>query len=163
MNRRNFLKKTLLTTAAIATSVGITITPKNLHADLGVARNAPGWPKAAFDKKDLSGALETIYGGTSRVESTKVELKAPKIAENGAIVPINVKANLKNVESIMIFVEENPQPLSSGYKLTSLSEPKIGTRLKMGKTTKVMAAVKSDGKIYTASQEVQVTIGGCGG
>ncbi len=154
MNRRNFLKKTLLTTAVIGTSAGILITPKNLYA---------AWPKAAFDKKDLSGALETIYGGTSRVESTKVELKAPKIAENGAIVPINVKANLKNVESIMIFVEENPQPLSSGYKLTSLSEPKIGTRLKMGKTTKVMAAVKSDGKIYTATQEVQVTIGGCGG
>jgi len=33
----------------------------------------------------------------------------------------------------------------------------------MGKTTKVMAAVKSDGKIYTASKEVKVTIGGCGG
>ncbi len=154
MNRRNFLKKTLLTTAVIGTSAGILIIPKNVHA---------AWPKAAFDKKDLSGALETLYGGTSIVESTKVKLKAPDIAENGAIVPINVKTNLKNVESIMIFVEENPQPLSSGYKLTSLSEPKIGTRLKMGKTTKVMAAVKSDGKIYTASKEVKVTIGGCGG
>ena len=132
MNRRNFLKKTLLTTAVIGTSAGILIIPKNVHA---------AWPKAAFDKKDLSGALETLYGGTSIVESTKVKLKAPDIAENGAIVPINVKTNLKNVESIMIFVEENPQPLSSGYKLTSLSEPKIGTRLKMGKTTKVMAAV----------------------
>ena len=154
MNRRNFLKKTLLTTAVIGTSAGILIIPKNVHA---------AWPKAAFDKKDLSGAVETLYGGTSIVESTKVKLKAPDIAENGAIVPINVKTNLKNVESIMIFVEENPQPLSSGYKLTSLSEPKIGTRLKMGKTTKVMAAVKSDGKIYTASKEVKVTIGGCGG
>ena len=154
MNRRNFLKKTLLTTAVIGTSAGILIIPKNVHA---------AWPKAAFDKKDLSGALETLYGGTSIVESTKVKLKAPDIAENGAIVPINVKTNLKNVESIMIFVEENPQPLSSGYKLTSLSEPKIGTRLKMGKTTKVMAAVKSDCKIYTASKEVKVTIGGCGG
>ena len=154
MNRRNFLKKTLLTTAVIGTSAGILIIPKNVHA---------AWPKAAFDKKDLSGALETLYGGTSIVESTKVKLKAPDIAENGAIVPINVKTNLKNVESIMIFVEENPQPLSSGYKLTSISEPKIGTRLKMGKTTKVMAAVKSDGKIYTASKEVKVTIGGCGG
>tara|TARA_B100000427_G_scaffold210089_1_gene175086 strand:- start:1790 stop:2254 length:465 start_codon:yes stop_codon:yes gene_type:complete len=154
MNRRNFLKKTLLTTAVIGTSASILIIPKNVHA---------AWPKAAFDKKDLSGALETLYGGTSIVESTKVKLKAPDIAENGAIVPINVKTNLKNVESIMIFVEENPQPLSSGYKLTSLSEPKIGTRLKMGKTTKVMAAVKSDGKIYTASKEVKVTIGGCGG
>ena len=56
-------------------------------------------------------------------------MKAPDIAENGAIVPVNVKTKLKNVESIMIFVEHNPQPLSSAYMLSSLSEPKIGTRI----------------------------------
>ena len=63
----------------------------------------------------------------------------------------------------MIFVENNPQPLSSGYQLTSLAEPSIGTRLKMEKTSNVMAAVKSGDKVYTATQEVKVTIGGCGG
>ena len=50
-----------------------------------------------------------------------------------------------------------------GISLTSLSEPSIGTRLKMGKTSNVMAAVKSNGKVYTSTQEVKVTIGGCGG
>ena len=92
-----------------------------------------------------------------------MKLKAPSIAENGAIVPINVSTTLKDVDSIMIFVENNPQPLSSGYQLTKLAQPSIGTRLKMGKTSNVMAAVKSGDKIYTSTQEVKVTIGGCGG
>ena len=154
MNRRNFLYKTLLTTAVLGTTAGILITPRRVYA---------AWPKVAFEKKDLSDAIKSIYGESNLVESTKVELKAPDIAENGAIVPINVKTKLKNVESIMIFVEHNPQPLSSGYMLTSLSEPKIGTRIKMGKTSKIVATIKSDGKVYSASKEVKVTIGGCGG
>ena len=154
MNRRKFLYRTLLTTAVVATSDGVLLTPKRVYA---------AWPKAAFDEKDLQGALKSVYGESKLFESTKVKLKAPDIAENGAIVPINVKTNLKNVESIMIFVEHNPQPLTSGYKLTSKAEPKIGTRIKMGKTSMVIAAVKSDGKIYSASKEVKVTIGGCGG
>ena len=154
MNRRNFLYKTLLTAAVLGTTAGILITPRRVYA---------AWPKIAFDKRDLSGAIESMYGRSNLVESTKVELKAPDIAENGAIVPINVKTKLKNVESIMIFVEHNPQPLSSAYMLTPLSEPKIGTRIKMGKTSKIIATIKSDGKVYTASKEVKVTIGGCGG
>ena len=39
----------------------------------------------------------------------------------------------------------------------------VSTRLKMGKTSNVTAVVKADGKLYTASKEVKVTIGGCGG
>ena len=116
-----------------------------------------------FDIKDLKESVSSVYGHNNLEESSKVKLKAPEIAENGAIVPINVSTTLDNVESIMIFVENNPQPLSSGYQLTSLSEPSIGTRLKMGKTSNVMAAVKSGDKVYTSTQEVKVTIGGCGG
>ena len=111
----------------------------------------------------MTESVSSVYGHSNLEESSKVKLKAPEIAENGAIVPINVSTSLYNVESIMIFVENNPQPLSSGYKLTSLSEPSIGTRLKMGKTSNVMAAVKSGDKVYTSTQEVKVTIGGCGG
>ena len=121
------------------------------------------WPEKSFDIKDLTESVSSVYGHSNLEESSKVKLKAPEIAENGAIVPINVSTTLDNVESIMIFVENNPQPLSSGYKLTSLSEPSIGTRLKMGKTSNVMAAVKSGDKVYTSTQEVKVTIGGCGG
>ena len=129
-----------------------------------VSRKAyAAWPEKSFDIKDLTESVSSVYGHSNLEESSKVKLKAPEIAENGAIVPINVSTTLDNVESIMIFVENNPQPLSSGYKLTSLSEPSIGTRLKMGKSSNVMAAVKSGDKVYTSTQEVKVTIGGCGG
>jgi sulfur-oxidizing protein SoxY len=33
----------------------------------------------------------------------------------------------------------------------------------MAKTTKVVGIVESDGKLYSATREVKVTVGGCGG
>jgi sulfur-oxidizing protein SoxY len=33
----------------------------------------------------------------------------------------------------------------------------------MGESAKVRVIVKADGKFYSASREVKVTIGGCGG
>ena len=154
MNRRNFLKNSLMTAVALTTISGLLLKPKNVFA---------AWPKTSFDITDLNESIKSVYGHNDLSETTKVQLKAPDIAENGAIVPINVKTSLKNVESIMIFVENNPQPLSSGYNLTPKSLPIIGTRIKMGKTSKIIAAVKSKGKIFSASKEVKVTIGGCGG
>ena len=41
--------------------------------------------------------------------------------------------------------------------------PDISTRIKMGKTSSVIAIVKSGGKLYSTGKEVKVTIGGCGG
>ena len=69
------------------------------------------WPKKSFDIKDLTESVMSVYGHNNLEESSQVKLKAPEIAENGAIVPINVSTTLNNVESIMIFVENNPQPL----------------------------------------------------
>jgi sulfur-oxidizing protein SoxY len=153
MKRRNFIKNSILFAGALA------VAPSAILSNQAYA----AWPKKSFDIKDLSDSVKSVYGHNNLEESSKVKLKAPSIAENGAIVPINVSTTLDNVESIMIFVENNPQPLSSGYQLTSLAQPSIGTRLKMGKTSNVMAAVKSGDKIYTSTQEVKVTIGGCGG
>ena len=153
MNRRNFIKNSMLFAGSLVAIPSLIVSKKAYAA----------WPKKSFDIKYLTESVSSVYGHSNLEESSKVKLKAPEIAENGAIVPINVSTTLDNVESIMIFVENNPQPLSSGYKLTSLSEPSIGTRLKMGKTSNVMAAVKSGDKVYTSTQEVKVTIGGCGG
>ena len=153
MNRRNFIKNSMLFAGSLVAIPSLIVSGKAYAA----------WPEKSFDIKDLTESVSSVYGHSNLEESSKVKLKAPEIAENGAIVPINVSTTLDNVESIMIFVENNPQPLSSGYKLTSLSEPSIGTRLKMGKTSNVMAAVKSGDKVYTSTQEVKVTIGGCGG
>ena len=49
---------------------------------------AAEWNKAAFDAHALPDALKAIGAG-SAAESDKIELKAPEIAENGAIVPVD--------------------------------------------------------------------------
>ncbi len=95
--------------------------------------------------------------------SDKVNLDAPEIAENGAVVPISVSSALPDVTSIAILVSENPFPLAASYRFRPAHRPMVANRLKMAKTSKVIALVESGGKIYSASKEVKVTVGGCGG
>jgi sulfur-oxidizing protein SoxY len=126
------------------------------------ADNAQGWPEAAFKADKQDAALRALYGKTFEM-SDKVKLETPEIAENGAVVPVSIVANLPNVTSISILVPENPYALAASYKLAEGSLPQVACRLKMAKTTKVIAVVESDGKLFAAANDVKVTLGGCGG
>jgi len=123
---------------------------------------AAQWNKAAFDAKVLADALENI-GATSVVDSDQIQLKAPEIAENGAIVPVEITSRIPGTQTIYIIADKNPQPLVAIFDVTSGMEPFISTRIKMGESSKVRALVKAGGKFYVTTQEVKVTIGGCGG
>lgn len=119
-------------------------------------------PDAAFDAKAADTAVEDAFGGPA-TESDQVTLKIPDIAENGAVVPVTVSTDLADVESIAVVVEKNPTPLAALFELTPQSVPEVSVRIKMGESSPVRAVVKAGGKIYSASKEVKVTIGGCGG
>jgi sulfur-oxidizing protein SoxY len=123
---------------------------------------AMAWPKA-FSATTSEGAMAQLFPGLKAVSSDLVTLKAPSIAENGAVVPITVSTDLADVTNISILVNENPNPLAASFDLTPASIPEVSTRLKMGKTTMVTALVAAGGKLYSVEQEVKVTIGGCGG
>jgi sulfur-oxidizing protein SoxY len=126
------------------------------------AADAAQWPKDAFAQKTEADAIKVLYGKSAE-ESDKVRLDAPEIAENGAVVPISVSSTLADVTSISILVAENPFPLAASYKFPAGTSPMVGSRLKMAKTSKVVALVEAGGKIYSATKEVKVTVGGCGG
>lgn len=126
------------------------------------AADAPGWPAAAFKAKSLDDALMALYGGKFEM-SDKVSLEAPDIAENGAVVPVSVSAKLDGVTSISLLVPENPFTLAASYTLSDGALPQVSCRLKMAKTTKVIAVVQAGGKLYGAASDVKVTLGGCGG
>ena len=123
---------------------------------------AAAWNKAAFDARVLADVLNSI-GASDAVESTQIQLKAPEIAENGAIVPVEVTSGLPGTQSIFIIAEKNLQPLTAIFDFTEGVEPFVSTRIKMGESSKVMIVVKADGKFYFTAREVKVTIGGCGG
>ena len=153
-NRRVLLKGTLAAGATgIAISAGL-LTPKAALA---------AWPKAAFEAKDSKAALEASMGSSSTTESGDIKLKAPDIAENGAVVPITVTSNIADTEAISVVVAENATPLAATFNLGANTSGFVSTRIKMGKTSDVTAVVKAGGKLYSTSKNVKVTIGGCGG
>jgi len=120
------------------------------------------WNKAAFDAKDLSGAMSASFDGDA-VDSADVYLKAPAIAENGAVVPVSISSKIADTEKVMLFIDENPNPLAFSFDVSATAVPEFSTRVRMGKTSMVTAVVIAGGKAYKASSEVKVTIGGCGG
>ncbi|HEX4040117.1 MAG TPA: thiosulfate oxidation carrier protein SoxY [Xanthobacteraceae bacterium] len=126
------------------------------------AADAAKWPKDAFAQKTEADAIKSLYGKTPEA-SDKVNLDAPEIAENGAVVPISVSTTLPNVTSIAIVVSENPFPLAANYPIPPGTAPMVSNRLKMAKTSKVIALVASGDKVFSASKDVKVTVGGCGG
>ena len=120
------------------------------------------YPEEAFKQKSEADALKALYGRTAE-PSDKVKLDAPEIAENGGVVPISVTTTLDKVTSISFFVAENPSALAASYKIPDGTVPSVANRLKMAKTTNVTAIVEADGRLYSATKEVKVTVGGCGG
>jgi len=121
------------------------------------------WNEKAFKATSLDGAIKEKYGDLEIVDSAAVNLKAPAIAENGAVVPIKVKTEIANVKSISLFVKDNPSPLITTLNFGPGAIPDVQIRIRMGKTSDVIALVEADGKLYQTKQQVKVTIGGCGG
>lgn len=108
--------------------------------------------------------------GSSVYKASKMTIKMPTIAENGAVVPVTVSVESPMtssdfVKSIHVAAEKNPNPEVASFYLTpSSGKAEISTRMRLGKTQNVVAvAVMNDGSVHRVSRLVKVTIGGCGG
>jgi sulfur-oxidizing protein SoxY len=120
------------------------------------------WPEEAFKQKGEAEAIKALYGKTAE-PSDKVKLDAPEIAENGAVVPVSVATTLTDVTSISFLVADNPSALVASYIIPPGTNPSVANRIKMAKTSNVTAIIEAGGKLYSATKEVKVTVGGCGG
>lgn len=153
--RRTFLQAGMAAgTVAIAASAGL------LSARMVLAA---AWPKPAFEAKSVSDAIKALAGDDKTVDSPDIVVEAPDIAENGAVVSVTVKSKVAKTEQISVLVSENPSPLCSSYIMTDGVESVVTGRIKMRKTSDVIAVIKADGKLLTAKKPVKVTLGGCGG
>ena len=119
------------------------------------------WNGAAFEAKSVADVMKA-FGAGAPTESKDVTLTAPDIAENGAVVPVEVVSRIPGTEVISIIAEKNPFPLAAIVEISNGGEPYTYVRIKMGETANVRAVVKAGGRFYTAAKEVKVTVGGCG-
>src|SRR5262245_6272563 len=75
---------------------------------------AAGWNKEAFQSKSAADALKSLGAGAS-AESKDIVIEAPQIAENGAVVPIEITSNIAGTRSIAVVIEKNPFPLAAKF------------------------------------------------
>lgn len=118
--------------------------------------------RPAFESRTLEDVFKALGIGQPQ-QSTDITLKAPDIAENGAVVPVEVESRLPGTRSIVIVVEKNPHVLSADFSIPEGTEPFIATRVKVAESSNVHAVVKTDAGAFYATKLVKVTLGGCGG
>lgn len=153
--KRRILLQGSLAAGAVGVAVGTgLLTPRAVLA---------AWPKSAFTAEQLDNALKELLGTSTYEASDRVKLKAPDIAENGAVVPVTVEADVEGIDSISIIATGNQTPLVASFNLGAGALGFVSTRIKMAKTATVIALVKAKDQVMSASKEVKVTIGGCGG
>ena len=143
------------------------MTRRSLLAVLGLLLAKPlaalaAWNDAAFGAKTTAEALKGIGAGNS-APSKDIVIDAPQIAENGAVVPIEVSSNVPGTTSIAVLIEKNPFPLASRFEFKEGALPYVKLNVKMGETSDVRVIAEAGGRHYVATREIKVTIGGCGG
>src|SRR5690349_3245306 len=120
------------------------------------------WNKEAFGAKNAADALRGI-GASGATPSSEVVLEAPEIAENGAVVPIEITSRVPGTRSIAVVIDKNPFPLVAKFDFLEGAVPFVKVNVKMGETSDVRAIAEANGKHYQATKNIKVTIGGCGG
>ena len=78
-----------------------------VSAGLMTPAEATAWHEAAFSAKSVEDAAKALGAAGLPQESDAVTLRAPDIAENGAVVPVGVETSLPATE-MAILIEKNP-------------------------------------------------------
>ena len=134
-----------------------------------VALAACLFPRAAWATPAEAKALLASLGPGSP-QSGKVTIGAPEIAENGNTVPIviDVESPMTDaayVKSIVMVADGNPLPGVARFELSPVNgRAHVEFRIRLAQTQNITAvAIMNDGAMWTATKNVKVTIGGCGG
>lgn len=151
LTRRDFLHQITLLTGSV---LGMAISAK-------ASTNA--WLANGFRKQKFEQTLTELFPTTEIQYSDRIHLKLPKVAENGAVVPITITSTIDGIDTVYIFAEKNPVPLIAKFTLNPALEPFIGARFKMKESCDVIVIVKAKDQLYQTRQRVKVTLAGCGG
>lgn len=160
MERRKFLGMGagMLAAVAVAPSVALaTDYRKTLPKAWEIHNNEKS---KGEDMSGVNAAIKAVFG-SDKVEEGKVKLRAPDIAENGAVVPVSFKA--PGAKKIALLQSADPEALVAIWDVPERGIPDYSVRIKMQQTGHVVVVAEIDGKLYKAEKVVKVTVGGCGG
>jgi sulfur-oxidizing protein SoxY len=109
---------------------------------------------------------ENVFTGRPLADgSNLITLEMPERAEDAAVVPVTMRANLRpgdtrTLKSITLVVDENPSPVAATFNVGP-GVTTISTRVRVNSYTKVHAVAElSDDKLYEVDTYVKAS-GGC--
>ncbi|MCA3245716.1 MAG: thiosulfate oxidation carrier protein SoxY [Azospirillum sp.] len=120
------------------------------------------WNQAAFEGKNIPDTLKAL-NLDNPTPSGDLQIVASDIAENGAVVPIQIVSRIPNTTRIALMVEKNPNMLAAVFDVPEGMLPDVATRIRMQQTSNIVAVAVAGGKVHTVTREIKVTLGGCGG
>jgi sulfur-oxidizing protein SoxY len=107
-------------------------------------------------------SIKALFGD-AKPEEKGVNIKAPKLAENGGKIPVFVKSDIE-AKTVALFQDSNPRSIVAVWNVPEGGVVDYGVTLKMKKTGKLTAVVEGkDGKLYMKVLPIEVSKGGCGG
>lgn len=150
MKRRFFLRGTI----TFAASAWLTsFATKNSHA---------AWLAEHFSTDTFENGFNRLHANQVVVDSDKISVSLPQIAENGAVVPITISSELDDIENIFVWVEKNPTPLAAEFELSPEIAVYITARIKMAESCNVIVIARRGEQLLRCRQWVKVMQGGCG-
>ena len=116
--------------------------------------------KKGASLEGIEAAIKGVFGKSVAADGA-VGLKTPEIAENGAVVPVTIKA--ENASRIALFESANPEATVVVFDVPKDAIPEYSVRIKMQQTGTITAVAEVDGKLHRTDKITKVTVGGCGG
>ena len=134
----------------------------NMHCGISNANATSG--NQFLIPENILNELVRIYGKQANniISTDKFKLKVPEIAENGAVVQVSVTGEKDQFSSVAIFVVNNPKPLAFTCVLHEGSDLTVSSRIKLSKSSDIIAIALTDFGLTGVLKKVKVTIG-CGG
>ncbi len=155
MQRRQFLKKSILYSGYSVLAV------KSLFY---APRAFAVWNPNNYLPRNYQDTLVHLFADREISSTSKLKLKAPRTAENGAVVPITITSSLDNIKRIFVLVEKNPMPLNAEFQLSPMLDVYIKARIKMAENSDIIVIAETEDKqLLSTRKAVKVSKGGCGG
>ena len=159
MERRKFLS---LTFGALVLAVA----PASVKAE-DFRKSKP----AVWSAHTMEDAIKAMYGTTTTIEKG-VKLKAANVsfdsatmatAANGGAIPVDFGTKIE-AKTIAVFQDSNPESAVCVYTVNKYSVNNYSIKIKMGNPGTIKVIVEgTDGKLYSATQKLNVAKGGCEG
>lgn len=123
---------------------------------------------ASATPQELAATLRQLFG-QRQIRRGRVKLELPRLAESGNVVPVTVSVDSPmtpsdHVKGIHLFAEKNNQPRVLDVKLGPHNgKAVVSSRIRLATSQQVLAVAElSDGSLWSAAMDVEVTTSSCG-